>query len=204
MRHPYASFLKFFATFLLGAACTFFVLREFDKTQKHVASQTEASGVASLRLVEADSDPKPEYTERTEGTHLEPSPSALTPTPANDLSSPIPLEWEQPLFAILNQTNPALRNQGLINMALNTALHFPRIQAECVKHLTYSLSEEDYAQFLLLIRNPALPVDIKSEFLSDTLRIRRSEFAFWLASSLANDPQVSVASLAKIYLNTAR
>ena len=89
-------------------------------------------------------------------------------------------------------------------MALNTAVHVPRIQAECVKHLTYSLSEEDYAQFLLLIRNPALPVDIKSEFLSDALRVRRSEFAFWLASSLANDPQVAIASLAKDYLKTAR
>jgi len=204
MRHRYAGFLKFFATFLLGAVCTFFVLREFDKPQKHVASQTEAAGVASLRLVEADSDPEPEYPERTEGTHPEPSPSSFALPPANDLSSPIPLEWEQPLFAILNRTNIALRNQGLVNMALNTAVHVPRIQAECVKHLTYSLSEEDYAQFLLLIRNPALPLDIKSEFLSDALRVRRSEFAFWLASSLANDPQVAIASLAKDYLKTAR
>jgi len=40
--------------------------------------------------------------------------------------------------------------------------------------------------------------------LSDALRVRRSEFAFWLASSLANDPQVAIASLAKDYLKTAR
>lgn len=175
-----------------------------DQPKKNAASQARAAEVSSLSQIEVNSDLEPEYIQRTEEALLDPSPLSVAPTPANNFSAPVPLEWEQPLFAILNQTNPALRNQGLINMAINTAVHIPRIQAECVKHLTYSLSEEDYAQFLFLIRNPALPIDIKSEFLSDSLRIRRSEFAFWLASSLAHDPQVSIANLAKIYLNTSR
>jgi hypothetical protein len=125
----------------------------------------------------------------------------LTPSPANDISTPIPLEWEQPLFAILDQTNPALRKQGLINMAVHTAAYVPRVQADCMKHLAFSLSEEDYAQFLYLIRNPALPVTIKANFLSDSLRIRRKEFSVWLAKSLINDPQPEISSLAVGFLN---
>lgn len=119
-------------------------------------------------------------------------------------SGPIPLEWEDPLFAVLDTEDMDRRNSGLIQMATVTARQVPRVQAECLAHLTYGLEEKDYPQFLALIRNPGLPLESRMQFLEETLKIRRPEFSEWLAKNLANDPQPEISEAARRFLAEAR
>ena len=198
-------FLSFLIPFLAGVLCTFvavWIWADFSGT----ASSAPPNPAMPRNSMPFDGpegqEPEDEGTESMVESSPQEQPVALIPAMSGDLSNPIPLEWEKPLFAVLDQTNPVLRKQGLINMALNSAVHVPRIQAECVLHLAYSLSEEDYPQFLLIIRNPVLPTSIRSDFLARCLKTRRGEFAAWLAKSLVNDPQPEISSVALAYLNS--
>lgn len=115
-------------------------------------------------------------------------------------TGPLPLEWEDPLFAVLDLKNMDQRNLALIQMATLTAKHVPRVQAECLAHLTFGLGEKDHAHFLSLARNEALPLESRLEFLEETFRIRRLEFSVWVAQNLANDPNYKVASVSRQFL----
>ena len=131
-------------------------------------------------------------------------PVAFEPVVDDLRSTPIPLEWENSLFAVLEIEDMDRRNSGLIQLATVTARDVPRVQAECLAHLTYGLDEKDYAQFLTLIRNPALPLESKMQFLEETLKIRRPEFSDWLAKNLVNDPQPKISEAARRFLAEAR
>ena len=118
-------------------------------------------------------------------------------------SGPIPIEWEGPLFSVLEMEDMDRRNAGLIQMATVTARQVPRVQAECLAHLTYALEEKDYAQFLALIRNPSLPLGSRIQFLEETLKIRRPEFSEWLARNLVNQPEVEISQASRRFLAEA-
>lgn len=131
-------------------------------------------------------------------------PFELAPMDGGLESQPIPIEWENSLFAALELQDMGQRNQALIFLATVTARHVPRIQAECLAHLTFGLGEKDYAAFLALARNRELPLESRLNFVRKTLEIRRPEFSGWLAQNLVNDPQGELASLARNYLNDLR
>jgi len=115
-------------------------------------------------------------------------------------AGPIPLEWEECLFGALDNTDIRQRNSALIQLATVTARKVPRVQAECLAHLTYSLSEADYAQFLSLAKNPSIPVESRVTFVEETFKIRRPEFSEWLAKNLLSQSQDDVSTLALKYL----
>lgn len=153
----------------------------------------------------------PETVELDQPNHPAPGePSALSqslvvaPLDGGLESEPIPTEWESPLFAALELSDMGQRNQALIQLATVTARHVPRVQAECLAHLTFGLEEKNYPAFLALARNRELPLECRVNFVRKTLEIRRPEFSGWLAQNLANDPQSEVAALARNYLNELR
>ena len=194
----YSSWIQLGLAFSLGVGCTLFVSKAFMDSGPKLSPVLASTG-GNLPQ-ERKANPETEAIETTEETQVDHPSAVLAPISAGDLSVPLPVEWEPQMFAALDQTNPIMRNQSLVHLAVTTAVHVPRVQAECLKHLAYSLSEEEFAQFLFLIRNPSLPISVKKEFLSDSLRIRRQEFALWLAKSVAHDPQSEIAELANRYL----
>lgn len=199
-KHPI--FFWHLLSFTLGVVCSLFVFKLFDQTQHN---QPPLNADTSMALdQEADLELESRKEETSEESLLDRKPFIMAPVSASDISTPVPQVWEAPLLSILDQTNVAFRNQGLINLAIHTAAHVPRVQAECLLHLTYGLADWDYAQFLFLIRNPNLPLSIRSKFFQESLRIRRPEFAVWLAKSVVNEPETEIANQAIQFLQDSQ
>jgi len=160
---------------------------------------------AVIPVVE-ESAPDPEWSNRDESKEG-PGPGALLDNQMafqsveDDLrSTPIPIEWEDSLFAVLETADMDRRNLGLIQLATGSAKLVPRIQAECLAHLTFGLQDKDYSQFLFLARNRDLPLESRLQFLEQTFEIRRPEFSEWLAKNLASDPQPEISLAARRFL----
>ena len=130
----------------------------------------------------------------------------LTPLQTSNedpVCEPVPLEWEEPLFKILLDQKEGSNNRclKLIEMATATAKHVPSVQRECLKHLIYSLQDTDTELFLLVSTNPAIPLQMRVEFLQDVLGIRPDELCESLCSRLAVTKEAPLAGYAISYLN---
>lgn len=117
-----------------------------------------------------------------------------------DRSTPIPPAWESTLKAALWAQDSALRNSALIYLATVTAANVPRIQAECLAHLTYGLEESDIRQFLALANNPVLPLEARIAFVEKTLEIRTLEFSMWFAQEIINSGDATLSKICQDYL----
>jgi len=117
-----------------------------------------------------------------------------------DRATPIPSAWEPALKAALGAQDSALRNSALIHLATATAAHVPRVQAECLAHLTYGLEETDFRQFLALANNPTLPLETRAAFVETTLDIRTPEFAVWFAQQMVKDGDPALSKICQDYL----
>jgi hypothetical protein len=201
--NPLIPSFRFIWPFALGVLATLWIVKSFSPQAPNPAAQEETRSSPAQDIPVENTEPTPEPPTSNFANRVTSRAGQFTmqPDPTDDFSEPIPEEWETPLFAVLQQTNMALRNQGLLNMAINSAAHVPRVQAECLKHLTYGLSDKDPNQFLTIIRNPALPIRLRKEFLEESLRIRQRELAHWLASTLAYESQHEISTLARYYLN---
>jgi len=150
---------------------------------------------ADPMLVTEPTDPSP-----VSAPPIMENPMAFEPVEDDLRAGPIPLEWDGPLFAVLELEDMDRRNFGLIQMATVTAKGVPRVQAECLAHLTFGLEEKDHAQFLMLARNRSLPLESRLQFLKETFEIRRPEFSEWLAKNLTGDPQKEISTAALDFL----
>jgi hypothetical protein len=187
-------------SFFAGVAAALLVVI-FWKEHSPDASQQIASAIPPhSQASNPRHDFSKEVSDDSKSNFAKSSEIALEVSDENDRTGAIPLEWEKPLFAILDQENMDLRNKGLIQLATVTAKHVPRVQAECLAHLTYSLGETDYKDYLSLARNDSLPIQSRVLFLEQTFEIRPPEFSLWLAQNLAKDTQGNIASLAKQFL----
>ena len=117
-------------------------------------------------------------------------------------TAPIPEEWEIPLMdALINQNQSSEeRAQGLIRIATVGACGVPRVQEECLKHLLYSLSDEDRELFKLLATDNSIPLGLRTAFLQQTLALRPQELGVWLSESLSTNKETSLVSITKNYL----
>jgi hypothetical protein len=158
-----------------------------------------------IPLIEENA-PDPEWSHQDEskegaGSDAFPDDQMAFQSAEDDLrSTPIPIEWEDSLFAVLETADMERRNLGLIQLATGSAKLVPRIQAECLAHLTFALQDKDYSQFLFLARNRDLPLESRLQFLEQTFEIRRPEFSEWLAKNLASDPQPEISLAAQRFL----
>ena len=201
--NPLIPYFRFIGPFALGVLATLWIVKSFSPQAPNPAAQEETRSSPAQDIPVENTEPTPEPPTSNFANRVTSRAGHFTmqPDPSDDFSEPVPEEWETPLFAVLQQTNMALRNQGLLNMAINSAAHVPRVQAECLKHLTYGLSEKDPNQFLAIVRNPSLPIRLRQEFLEETLRIRRKELTHWLASTLAYENQPEIATTARAFIS---
>ena len=107
-------------------------------------------------------------------------------------TDPLPLEWEDPVIAVLNNSyqDGEERNKALIRMALQTARHVPRVQQECLMHLAYGLKDDNYETFLKLSTDISIPIGVRLKFIDEVFSIRPTELTKWLGQSLrmTSDP----------------
>lgn len=126
-------------------------------------------------------------------------PSQTSDLQTQNTNDPLPIEWEGPVIAVLNNSyqNGDERNKALTVMALQTAKHVPRVQQECLMHLAYSLRDDDYESFLGLATNISIPVTVRLKFLDEVFSIRPKELTKWLGQNLLMTSDPALISRAK-------
>lgn len=160
----------------------------FEKQNRHSTDQTsdvDYSPVARKKDLEALAEA--------------PQPSSLQEQSATDR---LPLEWEGPVIAVLNNNYPSSneRNQALVAMALQTARHVPRVQQECLMHLAYGLRDDDYEIFLKLSTDISIPIGVRLKFIDEVFSIRPKELTNWLGQSLRMSTDPALISRAQDFL----
>ena len=184
---------------LLALLCLILISRTPDNTKergntalgKQSRQSTEQTGYDnhSLNLIKRDVEPAAEapQTPNLQGQY------------AND---PLPLEWEGPVIAVLNNNYQSgdERNKALIAMALQTAKHVPRVQQECLMHLAYALKDNDYDLFLKLSTDISIPINVRLKFVDEVFAIRPKELTKWLGQSLRMTSDPALISRAQDFL----
>ena len=129
---------------------------------------------------------------------------------ARETTSLVPEEWEQPLFDVLIKEGQSIdeRNTRLLELASGPARGAPAVQQECLMHLLFGIPDSNRAQFLAVATNPAIPVQMRVEFLNEVLAMRPTELGEWLSQQVSNHHEPAISSLARLYLldlnNTAQ
>jgi hypothetical protein len=114
----------------------------------------------------------------------------------------VPEEWEEPLFAILTDEEQglAMRNARLIELATGPARNEPTVQEECMLHLLFGLADSDGAKFLLVVTNPAIPVEMRADFLREVLAMRPIQTGEWLSEQISSHHEPAISSTGRLYL----
>lgn len=198
-RQPLLQWVVPILAFIAGVVFSVFFVSGIQRSSL-VSDPIPPKPPSAPEVVEADPPNPPAPEESSTLSH----PLVVAPLDGGLESEPVPVEWEKPLFAALELTDLGQRNQALIQLATVTARHVPRVQAECLVHLTYGLDEKNYKEFLALARNRDLPLESRVFFVRQTLEIRRPEFSQWLAQNLVNDPQDEISTTARKFLAELR
>lgn len=134
-----------------------------------------------------------------------PETSALGPHGDQSVNS-IPKEWEEPLMTILldPRGSPQERCLKLIDLATRKAKGVPVVQRECLKHLIYSLQDNDWNSFLFLSTNSAIPLPLRIQFVQEVTGIRPDDLSEWLCANLSQSPEAALAGFAKGYLEARK
>ena len=142
--------------------------------------------------------------------YIEPSPSSEERPNANeDMANPLPIEWEDSFFSILNNsTSREDRNAKLIIFATTSGKNSPRVQEECLSHITYGLSDAESDLALQVLKDDRIAVNARRQMFKDLLKIRSDDFCYSLSSSLISVGDQGIATEAKSnllkYVNTGK
>ncbi|MFZ0435073.1 MAG: hypothetical protein WAL87_03755 [Chthoniobacterales bacterium] len=114
----------------------------------------------------------------------------------------IPEEWESPLMDVLQNEKQGNneRVRGLIYIATVTARGVPSVQEECLKHLLYSLSDNDRDLFQLLSTTSSIPIEVRKRFLQQTLDLRPQDLCIWLSERLIKNQDAALVQIGQSYL----
>jgi hypothetical protein len=134
--------------------------------------------------------------------YIEPSPSSEERPNANeDMANPLPIEWEDSFFSILNNsTSREDRNTKLILFATTSAKYSPRVQQECLSHITYGLTENDGDLALQVLKDDRIAISARRQMFKDLLKIRSDDFCYYLSSGLVSVGDQGISSEAKANL----
>jgi len=117
-------------------------------------------------------------------------------------STLVPEEWEEPLFDILMHEEQSMneRNTRLLELATGPARNVPAVQEECLMHLLFGIPDSNAPQFLAAATNPAIPVQMRAEFLKEALAMRPAELGEWLSHQVINHHEPAISSVGRLYL----
>ena len=133
----------------------------------------------------------------------------IKPSPSSDESSngsegmtgPLPNEWEDSFFSILNNSSSREdRNTKLILFATTSAKNSPRVQQECLSHITYGLTENDGDLALQVLKDDRIAISARRQMFKDLLKIRSDDFCYYLSSGLVSVGDQGISSEAKANL----
>lgn len=118
--------------------------------------------------------------------------------------SPIPEEWEAPLFAVLEIDADRMpeRNAALIAMATKSAVGVSRVQQECLDHLAFGLPDSQPETFVALATDSRIPVELRKNFLETVLQMRPAEVTDPLCKALVFHPEAELAQISREFTSS--
>lgn len=112
----------------------------------------------------------------------------------------MPLEWERPFLEVMTKKGQSMqeRNNRLIKLATSEAQGVPSVQEECLRHLAYGLSNEQKTEFLSLILNQNIPIELRKKFFTMLIEMQRpDELIKWLCKSISSTKEREFLNEAK-------
>lgn len=165
--------------------------------QEKKARESEIVARSPTMAVAANSEPAPfsvAISATANHEALSTEPKALTP---------IPLELENAIASILlEQQRMETRNLRLADLASNQAAGVPRVQQECLMHLSFSLPEQEPDTFFALCSSQKIPPELRREFLDRVLTIRPTTLCVPLCERILQHGDFGLAEIAQDYLET--
>jgi len=132
-------------------------------------------------------EPETEWIQQTEVV-TPPLPPPL-PSPGVDAETepnPIPVEWEESFFDILdNSKNREERNSRLYLFASTTAQTSPRVQEECLAHLSFGIDESEKEFALQILKDLRISEGARLLMFENLGKVRSDEFIYFLASNIS-------------------
>ena len=153
---------------------------------KNNPPETDNKKIKREKIAEVK-EPETEWVEQTEAvTPTSPQPLPFPVAEAETPPNPLPVEWEEPFFDILdNSKSREDRNSRLYLFASTTAQSAPRVQEECLAHLSFGLNESE-AEFALQILKDLRITESARVLMFDNLdKVRSDQFIHFLVSDLA-------------------
>ena len=153
---------------------------------KNNPPETDNKKIKREKIAEVK-EPETEWVEQTEAvTPTSPPPLPFPVAEAETPPNPLPVEWEEPFFDILdNSKSREDRNSRLYLFASTTAQSAPRVQEECLAHLSFGLNESE-AEFALQILKDLRITESARVLMFDNLdKVRSDQFIHFLVSDLA-------------------
>lgn len=133
-------------------------------------------------------------------------PQAPFPLPVVDTENQpnlLPLEMEEPFFDILdNSKSREERNSRLYLFATTTAQNSPRVQEECLAHLSFGINENEKELALQILKDLRISEAARMLMFNNFQKVRTDEFIFFLASRLSQSmPKSRLTETAQKILN---
>lgn len=139
-------------------------------------------------------EPETEWIQQTEAvTPTSPPPLPFPVVEAETPPNPLPVEWEDSLFDILdNSKSREDRNSRLYLFATTTALNLPRVQEECLAHLAFGIKDSEKEFALQILKDLRISDSARTLMFEDMNKIRPDELMYFLSSNLAKSLPSSV------------
>jgi hypothetical protein len=113
-------------------------------------------------------------------------PFTLSENDTDSLPNPLPAEWEDSFFDILNNSKSREeRNSRLYLFASTTAQTSPRVQEECLAHLSFGLQNTDKEFALQILKDLRISESARLLMFKNIERIRPDEFVYFLVLDLS-------------------
>jgi hypothetical protein len=139
-------------------------------------------------------EPETEWIQQTEAvTPPLPPPLPFPVVDAETEPNPIPVEWEESLFDILdNSKSREDRNSRLYLFASTTAQTSPRVQEECLAHLAFGINDSEKEFALQILKDLRISDSARTLMFEHMNKVRPDELMYFLSSNLAKSLPSSV------------
>ena len=153
---------------------------------KNNPPETDNKKIKREKIAEVK-EPETEWVEQTEAvTPTSPPPLPFPVVEAETPPNPLPVEWEEPFFDILdNSKSREDRNSRLYLFASTTAQTAPRVQEECLAHLSFGIDESEKEFALQILKDQRISESAKIFMFENLQRVRSDEFIYYLSSELS-------------------
>lgn len=168
------------STLLVIFLTAFLLFRKSDVSQ---TSSKKPSPAPAIEEKVVESEPLEENSgSKQNNMPTLPISASATDAPPN----PLPIEWEEPFFDILdNSKSRKERNSRLYLFASTTAQTSPRVQEECLAHLSFGIDESEKEFALQILKDLRISEGARLLMFENLGKVRSDEFIYFLASNIS-------------------